>query len=301
MNIGGVICALLTTYDDSGTRVDAERLKRHVRFLLDRGIHGLFVTGTAGEGPLLSREERMQVLSAAVEAAGNRVPVIAHVGHLHTGEAAELARHAKNAGADAVASVPPYYFPLDDEALYNYFRAVAEAASPLPFYVYNFPDTTNNRIPARLLRRLAREIPNLKGFKDSSKSLDQFREYLAETPELDGLIGSDALALQAFQAGGKGIVSTVANVFPAEVVRLYEAFRNNDAEQAERCQEFLTEARRALKQGPYITTYKAALQLLGQGSFGGVRPPLRPLGDEEWRSLESALARLHNLPGKVRT
>jgi 4-hydroxy-tetrahydrodipicolinate synthase len=301
MNISGVICALLTPYDDSGHRVDVDRLKRHVRFLLDRGVHGLFVAGTAGEGVLLSQEERKEIYSVTVDAVGKKVPVIAHVGHLRVRDAVDLAQHAKNVGADAVASVPPYYFPLDDEALYDFFRSVAEAAHPLPFYVYNFPDTTNNKVSSTLLQRLIQKIPNLKGIKDSSKSMNQFRSYLADVPELDALVGSDSLALEAFKAGGRGIVSTVANVFPAEVVQMYESFLNRDVERAGQYQTFVEEARRVLKQGPYITTYKAALQLLGFGSFGGVRPPLRSLRDDEWKSLKSALKRLDDMPGKVRT
>lgn len=300
MNIHGVIAALITPYDETGQTVDLHELKEQAAFLMDRGIHGIFAMGTAGEGILLQPEERKNALSAVVEACQHRVPVIAHVGHIHTQTAAELADHAKRAGADAAASVPPYYFPLDDDALYQYFCTVAEAACPLPFYVYNYPETTNNTISSALLARMAKTMPNLAGFKDSSKSLEQFKKYLRDLPALDGLVGSDTLALEAFKAGGKGIISTVANVFPEEVVQIYRNFQNNDLHKAEQWQTFVDEARKALKRGPYITPYKAALSILYNRKTGGARPPLRTLTDGESASLKEALITLNVLREKVR-
>lgn len=299
MAIHGVIVALLTTFDDSGIKLDLARLQEHVEFLLENRVHGLFTTGTAGEGILLESEERKKLLSAVVNAVRKRVPIIAHVGHVVTDTAIELAEHARDAGADAVASVPPYYFPLDDEALLDYFHSVAKAAAPLPFYVYNYPGATNNTISISLLGRLVQQIPNFAGIKDSSKSLDCFFQYLESYPGMEALIGSDTLALEAFQSGGAGVISTVANVFPAEVVKIYESFRTKQEQTAEQAQLFVNEARKILKQGPYISTYKAALSQLYGKNLGGCRKPLRNVNEAELETLKHSLESLNIFREKV--
>jgi dihydrodipicolinate synthase/N-acetylneuraminate lyase len=299
MTVSGVIVALLTPFDDDGIKVDFERLRNHVKFLLDRKIHGFFTTGTVGEGILLDTEERKQVLETVIQTCNKRVPVIAHVGHVNTSIAVELAKHARESGADAIATIPPYYFPLDDAALLQYFRDVAAAASSVPFYVYNYPDATNNSISAALLQRLVETVPNLKGFKDSSKSLECFEDYRDHVPGLDGIVGSDTLILEVLKAGGQGVISTVANVFPDEVLKVYEYFQSNDLTKARAYQALVDEARKLLKSGPYITTYKAAMALQYGKQLGGSRVPLRGLDEKEWEKLKQLLADFNILRERV--
>ena len=298
MAIAGVLVAVLTPFRPRDLSVDTEELENHVRFLMEHRVDGLFTCGTAGEGLLLSAEERKFVLASVLGACSGRLPVVAHVGHIDPQIACELADHAKHAGAAAVASVPPYYFPLDDEALLTYFEAVARAASPLPFYVYNYPETTNNTVSAALLETLIERIPNLEGVKDSSKHLDRFTEFLRAGPHLKAIVGSDALILASLRAGGAGVISTVANVFPDAVVALHRAWRSGDPGRAERLQQLVDEMRRSLKDGPYISMYKAALALRGRRA-AAVRPPLRELTAGEWERLREALGKLERLREKA--
>ena len=270
--IKGVIIPLLTPFSAEGA-LDLDAVRPLVDFLIQRGVHGLFPGGTTGEGVLLSGAERKQLCEAVVQAANGRVPVIAHAGALTTTEALELTVHARGAGAQAAALLPPFYYHYSDDALFAYFSTVAQAAPDFPIFLYNFPAVTGNAISPALVARLADACPNIVGMKDSSGNLTTL---LACADLHDGrfikMVGSDGLILGALAMGVEGCVSGNANVVPELVVRLYDAAAAGDLDRARKYQYQFDQVRKLLGDGGNLSLFKGVLAQRGVDT-GPVRPP----------------------------
>jgi dihydrodipicolinate synthase/N-acetylneuraminate lyase len=211
--------------------VDTGALTAHVRALAAARIDGIVVAGTTGEGPLLSDDDVVRAVQAAV----GETRVIAHVGRPSTVATARLAARALDAGADELSAVVPYYYPLDDEQLLRHFAALADAVAPARLLAYAIPTHTGNDIAPELLDRLAET--GLAGLKDSTKSLERHAEYLDVAARHDGFrvyMGSDTLAVDALERGVTGLISAVANVRPELVVALRDAAGTERARELER-------------------------------------------------------------------
>jgi len=291
LNLRGVIPAVLTPYD-SKHQLDELSLRHYIDFLIENRVHGLFIAGTNGEGPLLKMNEKKDLIRIAVEQTARRIPVIAQTGGMSTEETVELTEYAQEVGADAVAIVAPWYFPHDNESLFKHFGTVAESVPDLPIYLYNIPSNAKNDIKPVLVKKLADHYSNIHGVKDSSKDLDRLCEYIdLMGKDFTVVIGTDSMAVPAMFMGATGVVSAVADVFPEIMVEMYEAFIAGHYQEAVRLQFLVSNIRKALKIGPYITPYKAALSLRGI-PFGGIRPPFRLPKEEEVRDMKLALERL---------
>ncbi len=194
----GIVAALLTPMRDGGTRLDVEATARLVSWLVDRGIHGLYIAGTTGEGLYLSPDEHRDLTWAVVRAARG-VPVVTHVGALTTAQAVALARQAVRAGATAVAAIPPPYYNITREELLRYYTEVGQAADPLPLYLYNIPSHARNDLPPALVGEIRQAVPNVVGIKDSSGFAGRIPD-LVETmgPGFDVVCGNDEKDLAAF-------------------------------------------------------------------------------------------------------
>src|SRR5207247_1705923 len=173
----GVICALITPFRND--EADLASLGRVIEFQLAKGIHGLFVLGTTGEGPILQPEERKRIAEFAVSQVAGRAPVIVHCGAPDTKTAAELAHHAEAIGADAVAVVAPFYFHYRDGPLYRHFTAIAEAAPGIDHYVYQNPEAVGYSLDVDLVLRLVDDVDNIRGVKDTGDSIARITSYLA--------------------------------------------------------------------------------------------------------------------------
>jgi 4-hydroxy-tetrahydrodipicolinate synthase len=228
-----VIVALLTPFAGDG-RPDPGALAEHVAFLVEAGVDGLMPCGTTGEGVLLDEDEVVQVTAATVQAAGGRVPVLAHVGRAATQATVRLARRALAEGAAGVSALVPFFYSYTEEQVLRHFRALLAATRDAPAYAYVIPGRTGNDLSPSAAATLAGE--GLAGVKDSSKSWQRHLEYLASG--LRVLVGTDAFVRDSFQAGSAGCVSALANVRPdllcslregageevqAEILRLREA------------------------------------------------------------------------------
>ncbi len=272
--VRGVIVPLLTPMSRDGEQVDERSLQSHVEWLVKKGVHGLMPCGTTGEAPLLAQAEREIITEIVVDAAGGRVPVIAHVGAITTRETAELAEHAAAVGVSAISVITPYYFALTDAALIEHFCQVAAVAPDLPMYLYNLPARAGNHISRACAEAVIARCPNVVGIKDSSGDLATLSSFMGlKDGGFQVVCGSDALLLRALQAGAVAGVSGNANVFPEIVVGIFEAFWADDAERARRQQELLDLAREAMGSGGNLALLKAMADLRG-GQMGGVRPPL---------------------------
>jgi len=285
----GIFPAVITPFDQEGN-VDFESLRNVVRFHLEKGVHGFFACGTAGEGPSMSIEERKAVAEAVVKEVAGRVPVIVHVGTTNTKETVELAKHAEKIGSPAVGAVSPYYFKPDLEGLVEHYRLIAEAVG-IPVFVYNIPRLTGFNITPEMVRRIC-TIENVKGVKDTSDNLIQLQEIIETAPKPITVInGSDWLLFAALMVGVDGQISSAANVIPEVMVELYELFKKKEYGKALNLQAKINAVKKTLE-GPPIAPVKAALELRGVKA-GVPKRPLRPLKPEEIIKLSERLKALN--------
>ncbi len=258
--IKGIIPPMLTAFDKSGN-FDERAQREIVSFLIDR-VQGLYPCGTYGSGPLMSVEERKRVAEVVIDAVGGRIPVIMHVGGASTRSVVELAKHAEQIGATAVAAVPPIYYGFKEPEVERHFRAMVDAVS-IPVFVYNNPKTTGVAISAVFLSRLA-EI-GVSGVKDSSFDIMVFYSYL-RTVKKEGfvpIIGTEALLLPAVAMGGHGSVSGLANAIPEPVVELFNLVKNGDMEKAGPLQSKVSAMRDIMHYGPTLPMIQAVLRVRG--------------------------------------
>jgi 4-hydroxy-tetrahydrodipicolinate synthase len=290
----GVIPAVVTPFDTDGN-VDLAATARLVRWLVDSGVHGIMTTGGTGEFPHLDRDERRELTRAAVQEAAGKVPVIAGTAGCSVREALLLCEDAAAVGADAVISVPPYYFPLPDAAIASFFDALA-ARSPLPVFAYNNPLYTGNPMsPALIADVLSHD--NVVGLKQSSSDLGQLVEAIHEVRVVRGLsrallTGVDSQFAAAVSIGADGIYSTASGIIPAAIVRLYSLAAAPDPKAAAELQLELQPLNRFLEYDPgYVAPAKEALRMLGI-EVGDPRAPLPGLTEDERTRLAAAISQL---------
>ncbi|MCX7796930.1 MAG: dihydrodipicolinate synthase family protein [bacterium] len=289
----GIIPAVVTPF--RGDNIDFTLLESLLNFLIDRGVNGLFIAGTNGEGPLLSKEEKAQLFKSAVEIVKGRVPVIAQIGEITTKDTIEVGESAVKSGVSAVAIVSPYYFKLEDPALKKHFISVARALMPIPTYLYNLPSNTGNNIKPSLAKAIMESADNVKGIKDSSKDLQTLEDFIYELgQDRDVIVGTDSLILPALIMGAKGAISALANPLPELCVGLYRDFLSGDLESAKEKQYILNNIRTITKQFSSISALKVMLRLRGI-DVGSVRPPLGEVNAEQEGILKEILEDLNYL------
>lgn len=285
----GIIPALLSPFDSEG-QLALDALADLVEFVLTASVDGLYLCGSSGEGLLLSEAERKQVVETVVPQVGGRVPIIVHVGALSTSSAARLARHARQNGADAVASIPPFYYPVSEGAICQHYRLIADAAD-LPLYAYNIPALTNVDLGTDLIEELFREGV-IQGVKYTSYDQLGFRR-LIETcgAGLNLFSGPDEMLLPFLVMGGHGGIGTAYNCFPHLFVAMYDAWAAGNVSEA---QELQYQADRfILSLPPYgvIPAVKAVTTWAGV-DCGPPRRPLQPLSTEAERHLKQEVEAL---------
>ena len=287
----GVIAALLTPMRDAGTRVDVDAATRLVSWLVDGGIHGLYVAGTTGEGLYLSPEEHRE-LSRAVVKAARGVPVVVHVGALTTAAAVVLARQGVQVEATAVAAIPSPYYSLTRDELFAYFTAIAKAAEPLPLYLYNIPSHARNELPPVFVGECARRVPSVRGIKDSSGVAGRIPDLVKTLgPGFDVVCGNDDKVLHAFQSSAAGIVASGASVFPELYLELHACWKTGRTADAQVAQARIVAMQQALGSGARLGWYKYALALRGI-PVGGVRAPLSDPSPAEQEAIRKSLREL---------
>ncbi len=219
------ICvALLTPFASTGD-VALDALELHVESLIAQGVTSVMPCGTTGEGILLDSAEVAHVITSVIRIARGRARILAHVGRASTRETVALAQHALASGASAVSAVVPYYYKYSGEQIRDHYLAMLGAVRGA-VYAYTIPDRAHNTLQASVVRELA--AAGLRGVKDSSKSLEAHREYLACGVEV--LMGSDALVLEALRLGAAGAVSAIANIAPRLLLELAERFESAEGD-----------------------------------------------------------------------
>lgn len=284
----GSITALITPFKND--EVDAKAFQRLVEWQIDQGTHGLVPVGTTGESPTLSHEEHKRVIELCIEAAGGRVPVIAGTGSNCTSEAVALTRHAKEAGADGVLVVTPYYNKPTQEGLYLHFKAISDSAA-IPIIIYNIPGRSIVDMSVETMTRLFK-LPNIAGLKDATANMARVSQQRAALgTEFVQLSGEDATALGFMAHGGQGCISVTANIAPALCSEFQLACLGGNFKRALELQDRLMPLHDALFVESNPGPVKYAAEKVGLCS-GETRLPLAPLAASSKAKVDAALAQV---------
>ncbi|PTM04232.1 MAG: 4-hydroxy-tetrahydrodipicolinate synthase [Bacteroidetes bacterium] len=210
----GTGVALVTPFT-STFAIDFNALERLVSHCIEGGVEYLVVMGTTGENPVLSAQEKQDVLKAVVEAAGGRVPIVYGIGGNDTNAVVASLKNEDLTGVDAILSVSPYYNKPTQEGIYQHFKMVSEN-SPLPVILYNVPGRTGSNVTAATTLRIAHDFKNIVAVKEASGDLEQVMAIIKDRPEgFLVLSGDDNLSLPIIAAGGDGVISVSGQAFPA--------------------------------------------------------------------------------------
>jgi len=280
----GVFVALVTPFQDG--EIDFRTLDELIDFQLENGIDGIVPVGTTGECPTLSHEEHKKVIERVVKAVAGHVPVIAGAGSNSTAEAIELAAFSKKVGADATLQVDPYYNKPTQEGFYQHFRAIAEEVD-LPVVLYDIPGRCAAGMTADTIIRLA-EIENIVALKEATGKLDHVSE-IAIGCDLTILSGDDSLTLPIASVGGKGVVSVVANIVPADVKAMTDLILEGDLIQARQWHNKLFSlSKNLLSLATNPIPIKAAMAIL-EMCAEEMRLPMVPMEEDKKAHLEKGL------------
>ncbi|WP_413756655.1 4-hydroxy-tetrahydrodipicolinate synthase [Streptomyces sp. MMBL 11-3] len=286
---GRALCAMVTPFTGEGL-LDLDGAQRLAERLVSEGCDGLVLSGTTGESPTTTDAEKSALVRAVAEAVGDRAAIVAGVGTADTRHTVELALAAEKAGADGLLVIAPYYSRPPQDAVEAHVRAVADA-SGLPLVLYDIPGRTGTRIEPETVLRLAGH-PRIVAVKDCAYDLLGTQKVLART-DLAYYAGCDEYALALYAVGGAGYISTVANVVPAHLRAVLDAFDAGDTGGAARRQRRATALIESMTASglPGAVTAKALLGALGLPA-GPVRAPLRPAGHEATDGLLTEYERL---------
>ena len=254
--IKGIIPPILTPMNDDES-INYGELRNQVNRMIDAKVSGVFALGTNGEAYALSHKEKVEILKNVVDEAKKRVPVYAGTGCPTTKETITLSKEAEEIGADVLSVIVPYFAAASQDELYDHFKAVAESVK-IPVVLYNIPARTGNALAPATVARLAKDVPNILGAKDSSGNFDNMKQYIELTTgigkDFSVLSGNDSLILPALVFGGKGGIAGCANVFTRTMVEIYEAFEAGDLERAKKVQDSIRIFRNCFKSNMGILT-----------------------------------------------
>ena len=284
--LGEILTAIVTPFKADGS-VDLERFRALASHLVENGSDGLVVTGSTGESPTLSDDERFQLYEAAVDEVGDRASVVAGTGTYATEHSVHLTEQTHELGVDAFLVVTPYYNKPPVRGIVEHFKAVA-AVTDRPIMAYNIPARVVLNLEPDAIAQLA-EIPNVQAVKQANDDLDQARRIVELG--LDLYAGDDDLVFPFLQVGGAGGVCVHTHVVGPQVKEMVRLYRAGDVEGARALDEELRPSLDLLKVAPNPIAIKAALNLLGH-DVGGLRLPIVEANDDERDAVRGCLERL---------
>ena len=270
----GLGVALVTPFMENGA-VDFAAVARIVDNLVEGGVDYILVLGTTGETPTLTTDERKALIRFVRERVAGRVPLMVGVGGNCTIDVVNTLRKWDLSGYDAILSVNPYYNKPNQEGLYQHFKAIAEA-SPLPIMLYNIPGRTGVNMTPETIARIANDCSNVIGVKEASGDLAQMERVKELTPNNFLLVsGDDGLTVEVIKRGGVGVISVLANAYPAETAEVVKLALNGEIAEAEQKLSALDEIISALFEEGNPVGVKTVLYLKGV-STNTMRLPLVP-------------------------
>ncbi len=296
MKFGRVMTAMITPFDKAG-EVNYERMDELSRHLIANGSDSLLVTGTTGESPTLSTDEKLRLFETVRKAAleegeklGKKIPVIAGTGSNNTRASVEFTKQAEKIGVNAVLAVVPYYNKPSQEGMYRHFVSIAEASS-LPVIMYNIPGRTGVNMLPETIARLS-EHENIAAVKEAAGSLEQVSQIRQLTSDdFDIYSGDDSLTLPMLSVGAQGVISVASHIMGSEINKMCTEFFKGNISEAEALHKKLYGLFKVLFIVSNPVPVKYALRRVWK-DVGGVRLPLCDMGDAEKRKVDAVLSEL---------
>ncbi|TYT22477.1 4-hydroxy-tetrahydrodipicolinate synthase [Dictyoglomus thermophilum] len=275
VHFGSLITAMITPFDEYG-EINWSEVDRIVEKLIEDGSDSILVSGTTGEAPTLSKEEKLALFERVKKIAGNRAKVIAGTTNYCTKESVELTKEAEKIGVDGILATAPYYNKPPQDGLYLHFAKIASETS-LPIIVYNIPSRTAVNILPETLKRLAQDCPNIVGVKEASGDINQIAMIRRLLPRPFLLYsGDDSMTLPLLSVGGDGVISVASHIVGKEIKEMINSYFSGNIEKAAELHLKLL----PIFKGLFLTTnpipLKEALNLLGY-KVGKCRLPLSPI------------------------
>lgn len=275
----GIFPALYACYDENG-KVSTDRTKALTKYLMDKGIQGLYVGGSSGECIYLSKEDRKKTLEAVMETAAGKISIIAHVACNNTEDSRELAAHAESLGVDAIASIPPIYFHLPEHAIAGYWNDISDAAPNTDFIIYNIPQLAGTSLTLSLLREMKKN-PRVIGVKNSSMPVQDIQLFRDE-----GVIvfnGPDEQLISGLAMGAVGGIGGTYGAMPELYLKIFELFSQGKMEEAREIQNAACRIiyKMCSTHGNMYAAIKEIIRLQGGPDAGGVKAPLADLTEAD--------------------
>ena len=283
----GIFPPIPTPFSVKDMSINYKFIQRHLEFLQEKGVQGILISGTNGEFPSLSIQERMDLISWIIKFK-SQMKVIVQTGTSSFVETIELSDYAKKKGADALLIATPHYYKnITDNGLAEYYIEIFKRVQ-LPIFLYNMPQVTKVKITHSVIKTLL-PFKNLLGLKESTGIWDETKSYIESFRQLHIFVGNDILFRDALEIGAGGGITAVSNSFPEILVSLILSIKKQ--KNVSYLQEQLTAYRKLLQQFPFQAATKYVLQLRGLGERA-VRPPLQNLNESQKRELERGLEKL---------
>ena len=285
----GVLPAIITPFKkNSAMDLDVAGLERNIEYLLSCGIHGIVPCGSTGESATLSFKEHEKVIDVTIDKVNGQIPVLAGTGSNNTAEAVILTKAAKDAGADGVLVISPYYNKPNRAGLVKHYTKLADL--DIPVVIYNVPGRTGQNLEPDLIEELARH-PNIVGIKEASGNIGQVSRIIEATLDEDFSVisGDDNLTLPIMALGGTGVISVAANVDPRRMVAMCEAIQIGDYQKGLTLHYALSPLFRSMFIDTNPIPVKKAVELIGL-TGGPVRLPLDNLDEKRTEQLKKVLA-----------
>jgi 4-hydroxy-tetrahydrodipicolinate synthase len=282
----GAFTALVTPFKNG--KIDYDALEKHIEFQIAQGIDGVLPMGTTGESPTVSFEEHEEFIRRVVKIVNGRVKVLAGTGANSTSEAVWLTKCAEDAGVDAALSVNPYYNKPTQKGLIAHYEQIAKSTK-LPIILYNIPGRTGVNFLPESIKELLNRVDNVVAMKEASGDINQMMRLVELCGDkLTLLSGDDNLLLPLLSIGGKGVISVLSNILPADVRKVITLFNENKLDEAKALFYKLLPLCRAMFLETNPIPVKTAMAMMGFCS-DELRLPLTPLSDENKKTLRKTL------------
>lgn len=289
--IKGIIVPMLVPVDKDDN-IDEARLRKQVEFVIKGGVHGILAFGSNGEFYMFDQDEMEQAFAIIQNQVNGRVPVYFGIGAISTKKCVKLAKMAERMGAVGISVLQPMFLKPTEDELFLHFKTIAEAVPQLPMLLYNNPGRTGYTMSGNLVDKLAHEVPNIVGMKDSSGDMTQTEEFIRRTLDVNFKVfgGKDTLVFGALCHGAAGSVCTTANFMPELIVPIYEKFIAGDYKGSRVAQFKINPIRLSMDKASFPVATKDMANMRGQDVGNPVHPNLpTPIGSKPYAIMEDEL------------
>lgn len=291
----GIIVPILTPIDEK-EKINEAKLREQVDFVIDGGVLGILAFGSNGEFYMVDEDEYLRAVKIILDQTAGRVPVYMGIGAIHTPKCVRLAKAARELGVSGISVLQPMFLKPTETELYLHFKTIAESVPDVPMLLYNNPGRTGYTMSGDLVEKLAHEVDNIVGMKDSSGDMTQTEEFIRRNRDIGFRVfgGKDTLIFGALMHGAAGCVATTANFVPRLVTSIYDKVRKGDIDGAREAQFHLNPLRLSMDKSSFPVATKDLANLVGR-NVGKPYTPNLPASGKSLELMKAELSKLGNL------